>query len=319
MTERNYSMNNPKNEFDQFANAVDGEAIEDPAVATAHRLRHMSKPHLPPPAVARIERETLKALRIRRKPIFQLPVLARQWAVALSLVVALLAAAGTGTVAAAADSLPGDALYSIKRLSESTRIAVTPASGRAELHLRFAEERLDEIERLYNKGVVLAATLEDMEAETQSVIALIDSAPPDYRASTLARLVQLIDRQQSVLARVRANAPPSAQEALAHAQSMSAQGKANAVNTIKSIGIFVPPGQGQVPPGQLKKTASPVAGGDDSQAPANATKEPKPSHVPQTPPGLQNNPGNNAGGQGNNNSGGNDNNSNNGQGSGGKP
>jgi len=74
-----------------------------------------------------------------------------RWAVAL---VALIAALGTGVGAASASSaaLPGDLLYPIKRLVESTQLALAPPPARPALQIQQAEVRLQELQTLAGRG-----------------------------------------------------------------------------------------------------------------------------------------------------------------------
>jgi hypothetical protein len=65
---------------------------------------------------------------------------------------------GAGTVAAADDSKPGDALYAVDRAAESVRLALTPQSEKASVQLAFADERLTELDEIIseetpNRGV----------------------------------------------------------------------------------------------------------------------------------------------------------------------
>ena len=68
-----------------------------------------------------------------------------------SIVIVLLA--GSITVAAAGNSLPGEPLYQVKLATESVRLALTPSElGKAVLNVSFADERVDEIIRMAENG-----------------------------------------------------------------------------------------------------------------------------------------------------------------------
>jgi hypothetical protein len=121
----------------------------------------------------RTARETLRAVDIRPRPEFrqravyqfqnairEMPAKERRdsffilkpWLVAVIAVVVVLLAGG-GTVAAASNSLPDNPLYSVKLATESVRVALTPSAlGKAELHARFADKRVDEIIEMAQKG-----------------------------------------------------------------------------------------------------------------------------------------------------------------------
>jgi hypothetical protein len=73
---------------------------------------------------------------------------------ALSLVFIILIA-GTGTVAAASNSLPDQPLYPVKLATENVRLTLTPSAlGKAELYTEFTDTRVDEIVKMADKGKV---------------------------------------------------------------------------------------------------------------------------------------------------------------------
>ena len=73
---------------------------------------------------------------------------------ALSIIVVILMA-GTGTVAAAGNSLPDEPLYSVKLATEEVRLALTPSAlGKVELYTEFADRRVNEIIKMADKGKV---------------------------------------------------------------------------------------------------------------------------------------------------------------------
>jgi hypothetical protein len=77
-----------------------------------------------------------------------------RWVTAISVVVILLMA-GTGTVAAASNSLPDEPLYNVKLFTEDVRIAFTPSAlGKAELYAEFTDTRVNEIIQMADKGKV---------------------------------------------------------------------------------------------------------------------------------------------------------------------
>jgi hypothetical protein len=73
---------------------------------------------------------------------------------ALSVIVIILMA-GTGTVAAASNSLPDQALYPVKLVTEDVQVALTPSAlGKAELYAEFADRRVEEIVVMADEGKV---------------------------------------------------------------------------------------------------------------------------------------------------------------------
>jgi hypothetical protein len=75
-----------------------------------------------------------------------------QWVtVALSLLVFLLV--GSGTVAAARNSMPDEPLYQVKMVTEAVQLTLTPSDkGKAELYSRLAGKRIAEIVKMADKG-----------------------------------------------------------------------------------------------------------------------------------------------------------------------
>jgi hypothetical protein len=76
----------------------------------------------------------------------------KPWLVAVIAVIVVLLAGG-GTVMAASNSFPDSPLYSVKLATEAVRVALTPSAlGKAELHARFADKRVEEIIKMAEKG-----------------------------------------------------------------------------------------------------------------------------------------------------------------------
>ncbi|MFA5308993.1 MAG: DUF5667 domain-containing protein [Dehalococcoidales bacterium] len=75
-----------------------------------------------------------------------------RWMAPVAAVLVLLLAGG-GTVAAAANSLPDSPLYRVKLATETVRLAFTRSDlSKAELYAQFADERVDEIISMAEKG-----------------------------------------------------------------------------------------------------------------------------------------------------------------------
>ncbi|MFC2033128.1 DUF5667 domain-containing protein [Chloroflexota bacterium] len=75
-----------------------------------------------------------------------------RWATAVVVSVIVLLS-GTGTVAAASNSMPDSPLYPVKLASEKVQLALTPSNfGKAELYVKLADKRVAEIVRMADKG-----------------------------------------------------------------------------------------------------------------------------------------------------------------------
>ncbi|MFC2009782.1 hypothetical protein ACFLT6_00035 [Chloroflexota bacterium] len=105
------------------------------------------------------------------------------WSRAVAIVVAVVlvvSAAGTGTVFASQSSLPGDTVYSIKLGTEQLqRIIIFDDAAEAELELKFASIRLDELEKLANMPPTLTAMTKGSYGKlfTMSIISLDHYVP----------------------------------------------------------------------------------------------------------------------------------------------
>jgi hypothetical protein len=79
------------------------------------------------------------------------PVLRPAWVTAIIAVVLL--AGASGTVAASGNSLPGEMLYPVKTATEQVRLTFAGSDEtKAELYVKFTNERVDEVIRLAERG-----------------------------------------------------------------------------------------------------------------------------------------------------------------------
>jgi hypothetical protein len=93
-------------------------------------------------------------------------------------------AAGTlalsGMSAASGDAMPGDALYGVKRSTESARLALAGSDvSRGQLYLEFAKNRVSEAKAMRTDVHGLSGVLSDMDNETTEGIKLLTTAALD--------------------------------------------------------------------------------------------------------------------------------------------
>ncbi len=117
-------------------------------------------------------------------------------------VFALLASGWSVTASAAADSLPGDALYPVKRVGESAQLSLASLDRRAILHTEFASRRLAEAEELQATAkedpalqVLAAQAITDYQAELQAAAEDIAQLGAENSASVVQVAVEV---QQTV-------------------------------------------------------------------------------------------------------------------------
>lgn len=174
--------------------APDYAAGDDPLVEIARRLARGPHPVLDDVTRARIQAQVLshaaylpQATHHARRSIG----LVLRWVAAACLILVLLA---VGTAGVSANSLPGDALYPVKRLVEQGRLALATDSGEVSLRLQFADRRLDEFEELLADNRIETDTLDDALDEMTSTLALVEDGA-GTRDTALDRLADLNHRQ----------------------------------------------------------------------------------------------------------------------------
>ena len=86
------------------------------------------------------------------------------------------------TVSAASNSLPGDTLYSVKRITEQAQLRLASLDRRAVLHTEFAERRLDEATQLRSTGEARLAYLELAKTAMQEYATELSQASADLKS-----------------------------------------------------------------------------------------------------------------------------------------
>ena|GEM_PF-5964173 len=179
----------------------------------------------------------------------------RAWSGAVAVLVTLmiLSAGVAGVGSAAASSLPGDAFYGVKELGRSAQVffAFDP-QRRAELNIRFSEQRLDEMQTLAAEGrpvpielveawlsgqVDALQSLQQLPVEQRQLLAemLLSSAlsPEDLAArlrdavSNPGALDDILKRSGTVLDEARASAGVADESAAQEPERQSGPGQAS--------------------------------------------------------------------------------------------
>lgn len=140
-----------------LADYPDHASALEPMLRTAFRAKMATNIRPRPEFKDRARHEFQAAIRdmdvkpARSRGFF--PSLKPAW-IALAALVAVVIAGG-GTVYAAGNALPDSPLYAVKLATESVRLFLTPSEiGKAELYAEFADERVEEIVRMADKGEV---------------------------------------------------------------------------------------------------------------------------------------------------------------------
>ena len=188
-----------------LADYPDHAAALEPMLRTVVKARMATQITPRPEFKDRARHQFQAAIReMETKPVRErrgfFPSLKPAW-IALAALVAIVVAGG-GTVYAASNSLPDSPLYQVKLATESVRLALTPSDiGKAELYAKFADERVEEIVKMADKGkvdlvhaaterlndqLVAMASLDIVERETtaDSEMLAFESAEPSAGGET---------------------------------------------------------------------------------------------------------------------------------------
>ena len=246
-------------------------------------------------------RAALAAQPARRRPL-GLAAWPR-WALAVGLVVALVLG-GAGTVSAAGQSLPGQALYGVKRAVEAVQGAFVPAADQAAWHTTLAAIRTSELAALAADPATETYLLEQAAAalsqETEAALAALPTAAGADRAAAAATLLAQINQQLAVLQAAHDRVPSAAQPAIDLALSQSQANQAAALDLATDDPAQPPTATLAVsplpasatptrtarpptdpPPGHNKQTATAAAGANTPAASSTASSL-APGHDKQT-------------------------------------
>jgi len=121
-------------------------------------------------------------------------------------IVGTVSASGV-TVVASQKSIPGDALYPVKQVTENVRVAAAFSKiDKAKVHLSIAEEKVKEIEKLEEKGKIdkIAEAAQNLEESQDQALELTQSVKSE--GENVDELVELLEvqsnRQQVVITRI---------------------------------------------------------------------------------------------------------------------
>jgi uncharacterized membrane protein YgcG len=147
-----------------FRAAAELSQAEHPQVSDAMRERMRAKMLQAMPQTAAAEVKPQKAI---LRPQFKV----NAWAVRVAAIVLVLLFVGLATPPALASSLPGDALYPVKRGLETVELAFAgDYLGQVSTHLNLSERRLDESEKLLAKERFDSTVMDDALGSLEAAI-----------------------------------------------------------------------------------------------------------------------------------------------------
>ncbi len=185
----------------------------EPLLRLARDIKALPRPEPNPRALraaqARVqEAAILKKEEARRRKLFPGWLTGQRVSLVFTRVlaaIAVVAVIGFGTVAASADSLPHSPLYPVKRTTERVQLFLTfSPRGRAQLHLFFAERRLNETMELMSCcQSVDDALLMSMLEQTDLAIKIICTLPTPDAEPLLHKAAELTAQQHTCLSQIR--------------------------------------------------------------------------------------------------------------------
>jgi hypothetical protein len=197
-------MNDDLNQrLDQVApphtRAVGSDVDADPLVSTAQRLAQGPNVNFSQEALDRIEAR-LQA-KMDTMPLYRVHPRGRRYARLLSYAATLALVFGFMALMvgrAAASSLPGDRLYSVKRMMERVQVALAAKDDEAELHITFADKRTEEFESLLEQGRVYPRALEAANDELNQALDLLAEGYGSWQ-DVQPQMINLTERQNHLL------------------------------------------------------------------------------------------------------------------------
>ena len=178
----------------------------EPLLRTAVAAREASTVEPRPEFKAQVRYQIQSRLSARGRKTSQkgMPVLGwvPRWAVVVALMFLVILLAGSSTVAASSDSVPGDTLYSVKTTTERVRLFVAFSDiAKAKLQAEFAGRRVEEMARMAQRGDV--ETLESLRTRFNEYLANIEElatriigADPENTAK-IAELKEILYRNMA--------------------------------------------------------------------------------------------------------------------------
>jgi hypothetical protein len=216
-------------------NLLNTTPVRDPGLAAKSRHKFITEVETLPIADAKSNLGWLTSfLKPKNNAVSRTNTGKRKFAVptiaAILFVVAIIFGGASATAYASQSALPGDALYSVKTGLEQTQISLAnDAYNRAQLHLVFAQRRLDEINALLSQGrtneIEFASTeFENYIQKAMQEVQVVQAADPE-RGAGLSKLVsQALLDYAGALVSVLVNTPDAVKPVVERALIASEDG-----------------------------------------------------------------------------------------------
>lgn len=216
----------------------------EPLLRTVSLIDTVPSPRPSPGFKEELRRKLLSAMEAKRpqEVFIGLPqrrgarlVFGEGWLMRMVAILAIFFLLGSGTVAASAASLPDSFLYPVKIAAERAELALTfGESEKAELHLRLAERRLGEAQRMITeeKPEATERALSLMNEHLEGAQGRTRASAAQDKEALYQKMLTLTERQQAVLTSVLEKVPEPAKDAISHALEVSRRGHQEAMEAL---------------------------------------------------------------------------------------
>ncbi len=165
-----------------------------------------STPKMSETSKARVRYELQGAMRADSSPrgIFAW----QTWVLRVALAVVVVLALGGGTMVAAAESAPGNPLFPARAALNETRarLITDPGSVMA-IHLDMAQDRVDDVRILKQRGGLNEAPIFLMVGATENLMVALENNPRAANRATVERALALVQSERALLRDLSQTAP----------------------------------------------------------------------------------------------------------------
>jgi hypothetical protein len=163
-----------------------------------------------------------------------------QWAAALVVLLIILFGAG-GLISFSQNTIPGQALYGVKRTSEAVAMAISldPVS-KVELSIQITDRRFNEMQELVAAGNIdyIRPALADFNQGVQQTLALLNQVDKDMPAEKMVlaqRMTANFTAKAAALESLAGSVPLSVQAELVAAQDLTLSGATSALSVMNEM------------------------------------------------------------------------------------
>ncbi|MBI2607455.1 MAG: hypothetical protein HYW51_01375 [Candidatus Doudnabacteria bacterium] len=156
-----------------------------------------------------------------------------------------------GVAVAALESVPGQPIYPLKKTVEKIQLTLAANEERkADLQIKFAHNRLDELEQVLEKNSegklsekdtqkIISQTVKDLQQTTKDVVTATTTQDKEPNVSTLTKLVELSNKQKTVLESATIKSEGEIKLELEKALEVSKISREEAIENIERAGLVI--------------------------------------------------------------------------------